>query len=123
MELIADVLLAAGAFGAAAYCLILSRRLSRFTRLESGMGGAIAVLSAQVDDLTRALGAAQDTAKGSAERLADLTARAEAAASRLDVLLASLHDLPDASEAQPNGEAADRRVRFVRRRGSRGEDG
>jgi hypothetical protein len=123
MELLADVLLAAGAFGAAVYCLVLSRKLSRFTRLESGMGGAIAVLSAQVDDLTRALGAAQDTAKGSAERLADLTSRAEAAASRLDVLLASLHDLPDASEAQTDAGSADRRVRFVRRRGSRGEGG
>jgi ABC-type transporter Mla subunit MlaD len=123
MELVADVLLAAGAFGAAAYCLVLSRRLSKFTRLESGMGGAIAVLSAQVDDLTRALGAAQDTARGSTERLAELTARAEAAASRIDVLLASLHDLPDSAEHAPEADAAERRLRFVRRRGSRGEDG
>jgi uncharacterized membrane protein YedE/YeeE len=41
--LIADILLAAGAFGAAAYCYILAGRLKRFTTLENGMGGAIAV--------------------------------------------------------------------------------
>jgi hypothetical protein len=119
MEILADILLAAGAFGAAAYCLVLSRRLSRFTRLEGGMGGAIAVLSAQVDDLTRALGKAQEAAGGSTARLEALTARAEAAASRLDVVLASLHDLPEAPGA--TGDAGDRRVRFVRRRGARAE--
>jgi hypothetical protein len=119
MEMLADILLAAGAFGAAAYCLVLSRRLSRFTRLEGGMGGAIAVLSAQVDDLTRALGKAQEAAGGSTARLEALTARAEAAASRLDVVLASLHDLPEATDAA--GDAGNRRVRFVRRRGARAE--
>jgi hypothetical protein len=119
MEMLADILLAAGAFGAAAYCLVLSRRLSRFTRLEGGMGGAIAVLSAQVDDLTRALGKAQEAAGGSTARLEALTARAEAAASRLDVVLASLHDLPEATDAA--GDAGNRRLRFVRRRGARAE--
>ena len=49
MELIADVLLAAGALGAGLYCYVLALRLKQFQTLESGMGGAIAVLSAQVD--------------------------------------------------------------------------
>jgi hypothetical protein len=120
MDFLADILLAAGAFGAAVYCLVLSRRLSRFTRLESGMGGAIAVLSAQVDDLTRALGKAQEAAGGSTARLETLTVRAEAAASRLDVLLASLHDLPETGE--PAEDSGERRMRFVRRRGSRAEN-
>jgi hypothetical protein len=119
MEILADILLAAGAFGAAAYCLVLSRRLSRLTRLEGGMGGAIAVLSAQVDDLTRALGKAQETAGGSTARLEALTLRAEAAAARLDLVLASLHDIPEAAEAADDG--GERRMRFVRRRGSRAE--
>lgn len=114
MDLIADVLLAAGAFGAAVYCFVLQRRLRRFTQLESGMGGAIAVLSAQVDDLTRALAAAQGAAGQSTERLAALTARAESTATRLDLLVSSLHDLP---EAEDRAEAsADRRMRFVRAR-------
>lgn len=111
MELIANILLAAGAFGAAVYCYVLSRRLTRFTQLESGMGGAVAVLSAQVDDLTRALSRAEGAAGHSTERLGDLTARAEAATTKLELLLASLHDLPD---------GADRRTRFVRHRSARG---
>ncbi|MFN3936850.1 MAG: hypothetical protein ACK4KW_04650 [Gemmobacter sp.] len=112
MELIADVLLAAGAFGAAIYCFVLGRRLSHFGDVESGMGGAIAVLSMQVDDLTRALAKAGDSAAGSTERLEALTVQAEAAATRLELLMASLHDLP---EPGARGEA-DRRLRFVRRR-------
>ena len=55
MDLIADIFLIAGALGAGFYCIVLSRRLSRFTDLENGVGGAVAILSQQVDDLTRAL--------------------------------------------------------------------
>lgn len=94
MDLIADIVLAAGAFGAAFYCHMLSRRLRAFSRLETGMGGAIAVLSQQVDDMTVALDKAQDTAGQSADQLEERVARAEAAARRLELLLASLHDLP-----------------------------
>jgi hypothetical protein len=118
MELIADVLLAAGAFGAAAYCFVLQRRLTRFTQLENGMGGAIAVLSAQVDDLTRALMAAQDTAGQSTRRLEELTQRADAAAVRLELLVSSLHDLPDPDERSAD-PAGDRKMRFVRARSRR----
>ena len=50
MDLIADILLVAGALGAGFYCFILGRRLNRFNDLENGVGGAVAVLSAQVDD-------------------------------------------------------------------------
>jgi outer membrane murein-binding lipoprotein Lpp len=118
MELIADVLLAAGAFGAAAYCLVLQRRITRFTQLESGMGSAIAVLSAQVDDLTRALTAAQATASQSTQRLEDLTRRADSAAMRLELLVSSLHDLPE-PEDRGADPGAERRMRFVRARSRR----
>ena len=124
MELIADVLLMAGSFGAGIYCYVLSGRLQRFTTLESGMGGAIAVLSAQVDDMTVALDRARGAANGSAEALADLTIRGEAVAKRLELLVASLHDLPDPKAKQPPPPEApppedERRLRFVRRRLSR----
>lgn len=115
MELIADVMLAAGAFGAAVYCFVLQRRLTRFNQLENGMGGAIAVLSAQVDDLTKALTAAQGTAAQSTRRLADLTDRADAAAVRLELLVSSLHDLPEPEDRAPE-PSADKRMRFVRAR-------
>jgi len=113
MELIADVLMSAGAFGAAIYCYVLSGRLKRFSALESGMGGAIAVLSAQVDDMTRALEIARQAASGSAQSLEGLTQRAETAAARLELLVAALHDLPEP------GAGSDTRPRFVRRRGPR----
>ncbi len=96
MGLIADILLIAGALGAAAYCLVLARKVSRLTSLESGMGSAIAVLSAEVDGMTRALSAAQAAANTSSERLGSLTLRAEETSKRLELLLASMHDLDDA---------------------------
>jgi len=124
MDLIADILLVAGSFGAAVYCYVLSTRLKRFTTLETGMGGAIAVLSAQVDDMTVALEKARGAANGSAESLESLTARGEAVAKRLELLVAALHDLPDpvAKPAVPPVDEtpdAERRLRFIRRRSTR----
>lgn len=94
MELIADILLVAGALGAGFYCFVLARRLRRFNDLENGVGGAVAVLSAQVDDLARTLEAAQSTASSSTGSLEGLTDRAEAVAKRLELMVASMHDLP-----------------------------
>lgn len=122
MVLISDILMAAGAFGAAIYCYVLSGRLKKFTTLETGMGGAIAVLSAQVDDMTRALEKARTAANGSADGLVALTARAEQVASRLELLVASMHDLPEpaaANPAEPEATDPERRLRFVRRRAAR----
>ena len=123
--MIADILMSAGAFGAAIYCYVLSGRLKKFTTLETGMGGAIAVLSAQVDDMTRALDKARGAATGSAASLEALTLRAEAAAARLELMVASLHDLPDAPIAQPDTgsetEVETSRLRFVRRRAGRAD--
>ncbi len=134
MELIADVLLAAGALGAGLYCYVLALRLKQFQTLESGMGGAIAVLSAQVDDMTRALDRARGAAGGQVAALEAETQRAEAAVRRIELLLASLHDLPDPARPDPARPApapppapaeeerdahSDRRPRFVRRRPTR----
>ncbi len=95
MDLIADILLVAGALGAGFYCHVLAKRLNRFNDLEKGVGGAVAVLSAQVDDLTRTLRDAQTTANGSMESLDGLTGRAEDVAKRLELLVASMHDLDE----------------------------
>ena len=120
MNLISDVLLSAGAFGAAIYCFVLSARLKKLTALESGMGGAIAVLSVQVDDMTKALQKAGGAASGSAASLDGLATRAEAAAARIELLLAAMYDLPDpAPVPQGAAPAADRAPRFVRRRTKR----
>lgn len=94
MELIADIILGAGAIGAGFYCFILGRRLNRFNDLENGVGGAVAVLSAQVDDLGKTLTAAQAAAAQSAQTLTSLVERAEDTARVLEMQMASLHDLP-----------------------------
>ncbi|MDZ7906066.1 MAG: hypothetical protein U5N55_10065 [Cypionkella sp.] len=119
MEFIADILMTAGSFGAAVYCYVLSNRLKRFTTLESGMGSAIAVLSVQVDDMTRALEGARSAAHAQSDGLRNQTQRAEAVMAQLQLLMAALHDLPkpEAKGADladdPDG---DRKLRFVRRR-------
>ncbi|WP_103332209.1 DUF6468 domain-containing protein [Pseudotabrizicola formosa] len=119
MNLIADFLMAAGAFSVSVYCLVLSRRLRRFTALESAMGGAIAVLSAQVDDMTKALERARSSAQTSASGLEDQVRRAEAAAARLDLILASMHDLPEEASGPVQEPTEDKRLRVVRRRPER----
>lgn len=96
MTLIADILLAAGALGAAFYCFILGRRLRNFNNLEKGMGGAVAVLSAQVDDLEKTLTTAQAAATKSAQDLRRLAERAEDVRRQLELQIASVHDIvPD----------------------------
>lgn len=99
MDFIADILLVAGALGAGLYCFVLARRLTRFNDLEKGVGGAVAVLSAQVDDLTKTLMAAQKAAGTSTDSLGELTDRADDVAKRLELLVASMHDLPDPNQA------------------------
>ncbi len=98
MILIADILLVAGALGAAFYCMILSRRLNRFNDLEKGVGGAVAVLSVQVDDMTKTLERARGAASDSTSSLESLTGKAEDVAKRLELLMASMHDLPEPVE-------------------------
>jgi len=114
--------MSAGAFAAAIYCYVLSGRLRKIQTLEGGLGGAIAVLSAQVDDMTRALEQARGAATSSAGNLEGLTRRGEQVAARLELLVASMHDLPEPGFDEPASEMAgtepdsDKRLRFVRRR-------
>jgi len=97
MIFLADMLLVAGCFSVALHGVILSRRLKRLNSLDGGLGGAIAVMSAQVDDMTKVLKAAQVAAAASENSLATLTGRADDVARRLELMLAALHDVaPDA---------------------------
>lgn len=114
MDLIADILLVAGALGAGVYCFVLARRLSRFNDLETGVGGAVAVLSAQVDDLTKTLEAARTTAGASTESLEGLTDRAEDVARRLELLVASMHDIPEPGMAPQTPPASPEEPVFMR---------
>ncbi|MCP5036727.1 MAG: hypothetical protein GY945_03915 [Rhodobacteraceae bacterium] len=103
MDMIADILLAAGALGAAVYCVVLAGRLKRFNNLQNGVGGAVAVLSVQVDDMTKTLQKTQNAAIASSVKLTSLTERAEDVSRRLELMLASMHDLPEPEEvARPD---------------------
>jgi hypothetical protein len=116
MELIADALLIAGALGAAFYCRTLARRLGALKDLDSGLGAAIAALSRQVDEMRASLDAAKSVSGDQTREVAQLTARAEMAAGRLELLLASLHEgerrRPLSQEAREARAAAAQRDRF-----------
>lgn len=102
MALIADIFLTAGALAAGLYCFVLSRRLRRFTDLEHGVGGAIAVLSVQVDDLSKALQQADKASTVATGNLEKQCQKAEMVSKRMELLIASMHDLPEPTSQAPN---------------------
>jgi hypothetical protein len=102
---IADVLMIAASSGAAIYCLILSRRLSRLTSFDKGIGGAIAVLSAQVDEMKTALGEAKAGTEGAGTQLQDLVRQARDISGELELMIAACHDFAEeALVVQGGGE-------------------
>ncbi|MEM7508266.1 MAG: hypothetical protein AAF415_16150 [Pseudomonadota bacterium] len=105
MELIADGLLILAALCASLYCLVLSRRLRRLNRLDNGLGGAIASLSTQVDEMHRALAEAKQVTERSKRELDSRTKRAEQAAGRLELLLVAVRE-PRSEDKAGAGEAA-----------------
>lgn len=110
MELIADGLLIAGALVAALYCWILARRLSALKSMDKGLGGAIAGLSARVEQTRASLADTKASTSDITRELSALTARAEIAAGRLELILATLHEngVPASDlAAKPMTEAED----------------
>jgi hypothetical protein len=95
LNFISDILLGFGAIAAAAYCFVLSRKLSKFKGLDQDLGSAIAILSRQVDEMTRVLSSAQASATDSATELAEKTESATSVAERLELMIAALQDLPE----------------------------
>src|SRR6056297_2739084 len=107
----ADALLILASLGAAVFCLILSRRLSRLSSIDNGLGGAIAVLSAQVDDMNRALSEMKSGTQTSAQKLEALNREAQQLAEELELMLSTSHDLAppeapadDSDAPAPGGE-------------------
>ncbi len=110
MTVIADILMIAGTLGAAVYCFVLSRRLTKLNDMDDGVGAAVAMLSKQVTELEAVLQQAQKRASEGSESLRDLTHQAEATANRLELLVAAMHDLPEREEREPAAAAT-----FMRR--------
>lgn len=95
LTFLADMLMVAAALGAAVYCFVLSRRVSNLNSIDKGLGGAIAVLSAQVDDMNRVLEATKSGSDIAAARLESLTHQARGIADNLETMIAACHDLAD----------------------------
>lgn len=95
LSLLADALMIAASAGAGGYCLILSRRLSRLTSFDTGIGGAIAVLSAQVDEMKTALTKAKDGSDAAGTELGGLVRQAREISSELELMIAACHDFAE----------------------------
>lgn len=91
----ADLLLVTASLGAAVYCMILSRRLTRLGSFDKGIGSAIAVLSAQVDEMKAALGEARAGSEGAGRHLADLVRQAQDISAELEMMIAACHDFAE----------------------------
>lgn len=70
------IALALASFGLWLWCIVLARRLRRLNDLETGLGGAIAVMAAEVDRLERALAQARSEAQQAGEALGAAVDRA-----------------------------------------------
>ena len=98
MEFLADGLLIVGSLTIAIYCFVLSRRLNALRDMDSGVGKAIGELSDQVARTRASLRETRDQTEAIVSDLNGLTARAEIAAGRLELLLATVHEGQDKAE-------------------------
>lgn len=100
-----QIALAVAASALALFCFVLARRLKRLNDLETGLGGAIAVMTGEVARLEAAIASAQREATEATQRLA-----AEVEKARAERALWSLQ----ARFTPPTGEAP--RPQRLRRR-------
>lgn len=98
MELIADGVLILAATVAGVYCMVLSRRLSSLTQMESGLGKAITGMSTQVDEMQEALSKAKSSTEERANALSAQLIAAEEIAQRLERLLKAADERDVSSE-------------------------
>lgn len=108
--------------GLTVFCVTLARRLRRLNDLETGLGGAIAVMAAEVDRLEKAIRAARDEATSASRSLADevAAARRERALWDLRQKIAAAAMAP-ADEVPPPPARAGETELLLRRRRKRQE--
>lgn len=94
-----DLLLVTASLGAATYCMVLSRRLSRLGSFDKGIGSAIAVLSAQVEEMKTALGEAKEGSDGAGRHLETLVSQAQEISAELEMMIAACHDFAETAIA------------------------
>lgn len=102
----ADILVILASLGAMAYCIVLSRRLSRLTSFDKGLGSAIAVMSSQVDEMKSALREAKAGSDGAGKQLNELVHQARDISTELEMMIAACHDFAEeAIEVQGGSHA------------------
>lgn len=110
-EHIFQAALLAASLGLGTFCLILSRRLRRLNNLETGLGGAIAVMAAEVDRLDHAIRNAKTEATEAGEALSQ-----EIAAARKERALWDLRQRITQAQAPAAQTAAVLPMRRLRKR-------
>ena len=106
MDVIMDGLLLAASLFAALYCWVLSRRVRALQSLDAGLGGAIVTLTRQIELARVTLEEAKSGARETRQDLAELTARADAGAAQLRLLLAAVERAPAPARAPAPVEPA-----------------
>ncbi len=91
----ADILVILASLGAMGYCIVLSRRLNRLTSFDKGLGGAIAVMSSQVDEMKAALREAKAGSDGAGQQLYELVNQARDISTELEMMIAACHDFAE----------------------------
>ena len=89
MDLLMNGLLMAGTLFAGGYCWVLARRVRDLKSLDSGLGGAIVMLTRQVELARTTLEEARASSRDSRIELSQLIARADGAAGQLKLLIAA----------------------------------
>jgi hypothetical protein len=100
----ADILVILASLGAMGYCMVLSRRLNRLTSFDKGLGGAIAVMSSQVDEMKAALREAKAGSDGAGKQLHDLVHQARDISTELEMMIAACHDFAEEAIAAQTTE-------------------
>ena len=103
LGLFSDLLLLCATAGMAFWCRLLTRRLRAFNDVDNGVGGSIAALTFQVDDLKASIVSSTRIIGERATQLDAASARADDRIGRMEMLLGSLEALEE--------EAADRLMR------------
>lgn len=93
LSLFSDILLLAGTIGLAVYCRVLTGRLKAFNDIDSGLGGTIAELSRQVDEVRIALEAAMRTGESRGAEIDAACERADDRIGQLEMLVAAAEDV------------------------------
>lgn len=94
--------------GLGLFCMTLARRLRRLNDLETGLGGAIAVMAAEVDRLEAAIRTARDEATAASQSLAEEIATARKERAMWDLhhkIAAAAHTPPETDEPPQSTDA------------------